>query len=96
MKTFEDFLNEEYADSSVVKGIRKAIGKGKTQSERGSHWLHASPDETRESLVSKVSKTLGKEHTTDQHGRTVWKTGTHEVMMYKHGDGHHFFQVSKE
>lgn len=95
MKSFNEFLTEEEEQKGVAKKVRGAIGKGKTNLERGSHWLHASPDASRESLTASVDKALGTKHTNDKHGRAVWNTGSHTIHMHKHDDGHHMFQVQK-
>lgn len=94
MQTFKEFLNEE-EQSGVAKKVRSAIGKGKTDLERGSHWLHAPEGASKSDLASNVDKKLGTKHTIDQHGRAVWNTGSHTVHMHQHSDGHHMFQVQK-
>lgn len=94
MKSFNEFLTEE-EQSGVAKKVRGAIGKGKTNLERGSHWLHASPEASKESLTSSVDKVLDTKHITDKYGRAVWDTGSHTVHMHQHSDGHHMFQVQK-
>lgn len=94
-KKEDTWKEDDKGRGKIVKAVRKAIGPGKTQQERGSHWLHAGDDQTHESLTTKVGKALGTTHTTDKFGRAVWKTGLHTVMMHQHGDGHKFFEVSE-
>lgn len=97
MKTFEAFLSEEpNQNDGFRKGIRKAIGGGKTTIERGSHWLHAQKtSDTKDELVVKVDKATGVTHTISPNGKPEWETESHKAVMHQHGDGHYFFQVFK-
>lgn len=97
MRTFEEFLKEESDEGEGFrKGIRKAIGGGKTTIERGSHWLHAQKTtDTKDELVMKMDKETGVQHTLSAHGKPQWETKTHKAMMHQHGDGHYFIQVFK-